>query len=290
MLPRVATLRGAHVLSGWTETLGIASGWDAVFVLLDIAIVYTLVYQILLLIRGTRAVQMLVGLLLIIFGFFVSQDEYLGLSTLHWLLDKFIGSFILVVVVLFQNDIRRALSSFGRSSMFSNLSSGQGAQLVEELVRAAVLLSRNRIGGLMVLERGGDLSQFAEEGIALDALVTHQAIYAAFNPANANPLHDGAMLIRGDRIVAAGCFLPLSTNPRIDKALGTRHRAAIGLTEDNDAVVLVVSEETGTISVATGGRLERDLDANALRDALQSLLTTAQDAVAARGKGRRASA
>lgn len=262
------------MLAGLTDALGIASVWDLALAIVDFVLVYTLVYQILLLIRGTRAVQMLVGLLLIIFGFFVSQDEYLGLSTLHWLLDKFIGSFILVVVVLFQNDIRRALSSVGRSSLFNSLSSGQGAQLVEELVRAAVMLSRNRIGALVVLERDGDLKQFADEGITLDAIVTHEAIYAAFNPANANPLHDGAMLIRGDRIVAAGCFLPLSTNPRIDKALGTRHRAAIGLTEDNDAVVLVVSEETGTISIATGGRLERDLDANALRDQMQSLLTS----------------
>lgn len=262
------------MLAGLTDALGIASVWDLALAVVDFVIVYTLVYQILLLIRGTRAVQMLVGLLLIIFGYFVSQDEYLGLSTLHWLLDKFIGSFILVIVVLFQNDIRRALSSFGRSSLFSSLSSGQGAQLVEELVRAAVLLSRNRIGALIVLERDGDLTQFADEGIPLDAVVTHETIYATFNPANANPLHDGAMLIRGDRIVAAGCFLPLSTNPRIDKALGTRHRAAIGLTEDNDAVVLVVSEETGTISLATAGRLERDLDANTLRDQMQTMLTS----------------
>ncbi|MFT4704350.1 MAG: diadenylate cyclase [Bradymonadia bacterium] len=252
-----------------TEALSIGSAWDLILTVVDFAIVYTLIYQILLLIRGTRAVQMLVGLLLIIFGYFISRDEYLGLSTLHWLLDKFIASFILLIVVLFQNDIRRALSSFGRTSYFSGLSSEQGAQLVEELVRAAVMLGRNRIGGLIVVERDGDLSPFAEEGIQVDALVTHETLYATFNPANANPLHDGAAVIRGDRLVAAGCFLPLSSNPRIDKALGTRHRAAIGLTEDNDALVVVVSEETGTISIAKDGKLERDLDANALRDVLQ---------------------
>jgi diadenylate cyclase len=257
------------VFASLTEALSIGSAWDLILTVVDFAIVYTLIYQILLLIRGTRAVQMLVGLLLIIFGYFISRDEYLGLSTLHWLLDKFIASFILLIVVLFQNDIRRALSSFGRTSYFSGLSSEQGAQLVEELVRAAVMLGRNRIGGLIVVERDGDLSPFAEEGIQVDALVTHETLYATFNPANANPLHDGAAVIRGDRLVAAGCFLPLSSNPRIDKALGTRHRAAIGLTEDNDALVVVVSEETGTISIAKDGKLERDLDANALRDVLQ---------------------
>lgn len=255
-----------------TESLGIASVWDLLISVADFVIVYLLIYQVLLLIRGTKAVQVLVGLLLIIIFYFLSQDAYLGLSTLHWLLDKFIASFILVIVVLFQNDLRRGLSAFARSPIFGGLSARRGAQLVEELVRASVMMSRNRIGALIVLERDGDLTQFSEEGVELDAVVAHETVYAAFNPSNANPLHDGAMVIRGDRIVSAGCFLPLTTNPRVDKTLGTRHRAAIGLTEETDAIVLVVSEETGTVSLAMNGQLQRELDPNALRQLLQTLL------------------
>lgn len=256
------------------DILSIQTTLDLILMVVDFAVVYLLIYQILVLIRGTKAVGVLVGLLFAIVFYFVSKDEYLGLSTLHWLLDKFIGSFILVVVVLFQQDIRRALASFARTSLFSGLTAQEGAQLVEELVRACTNLSKNRIGALIAVERDGDLSEYAEDGIRVDAAVTHQTLYAVFNPANANPLHDGAVILRGDRIVAAGAFLPLTSNPRVDKVLGTRHRAAIGLTEDTDAAVLVVSEETGIISVALGGKLSRKLDANSLRQLLHVLLGT----------------
>ncbi|MFT6399925.1 MAG: hypothetical protein ACJAYU_004695 [Bradymonadia bacterium] len=259
-------------MSALLEALNIATTLDLFLSAVDFAVVYLLIYQILVLIRGTKAVGVLVGLLVLIVFYFVSRDEYLGLSTLHWLLDKFIGSFILVIVVLFQQDIRRALSSFAKSSLFSGLTAQEGAQLVEELVRSCTSLSRNKIGALIAVERVGDLSQYAEEGVKLDAVVSNETLYAVFNPANANPLHDGATIVRGGRILAAGCFLPLTANPRVDKALGTRHRAAIGLTEDTDAAVLVVSEETGVISVALGGKLSRNLDANALRKLLHALL------------------
>ena len=247
---------------------------DLLLMVVDFAVVYLLIYQILVLIRGTKAVGVLVGLLFAIVFYFVSKDEYLGLSTLHWLLDKFIGSFILVIVVLFQQDIRRALSSFAKTSFFSGLTAQEGAQLVEELVKACNNLAKNRIGALIAVERDGDLGEYAEEGVHVDAAVSNEMLFAVFNPANANPLHDGAVIVRGDRIVAAGAFLPLTSNPRVDKSLGTRHRAAIGLTEDTDAAVLVVSEETGIISVALGGRLSRNLDANSLRQLLHSLLGT----------------
>jgi uncharacterized protein (TIGR00159 family) len=259
-------------MSSVLEALNIASSLDLILSVVDFVVVYLLIYQILVMIRGTKAVGVLVGLLVLIVFYFASKDEYLGLSTLHWLLDKFIGSFILVIVVLFQQDIRRALSSFAKSSIFSGLTAQEGAQLVEELVRACTSLSRNKIGALIAVEREGDLSQYAEEGVKLDAFVSNEALYAVFNPANANPLHDGATIVRGGRVLAAGCFLPLTANPRVDKSLGTRHRAAIGLAEDTDAVVLVVSEETGVISVALGGKLSRNLDANALRQLLHALL------------------
>ena len=259
-------------MSSVLEALNIASYLDLILSVVDFVVVYLLIYQILVLIRGTKAVGVLVGLLVLIVFYFVSKDEYLGLSTLHWLLDKFIGSFILVIVVLFQQDIRRALSSFAKSSIFSGLTAQEGAQLVEELVRTCTNLSRQKIGALIAVEREGDLSQYAEDGVKLEAVVSNEALFAIFNPANANPLHDGAVIVRGGRILAAGCFLPLTANPRVDKALGTRHRAAIGLAEDTDAAVLVVSEETGVISVALGGKLSRNLDANALRQLLHALL------------------
>jgi uncharacterized protein (TIGR00159 family) len=258
---------------------------DLLLMVVDFVVVYVLIYQVLVLIRGTRAVSVLVGLLFLIVFYFISKDEYLGLSTLQWLLDKFIGSFILVVVVLFQQDIRRALSSFAKTRLFSGLTPQQGAQLVEELVRACNTLSRHRVGALIAVEREGDLTQYADEGVHLDAAITNELLFAIFNPDNANPLHDGAVVVRGDRIAAAGAFLPLTSNPRVDKTLGTRHRAAIGLTEDTDAVVLIVSEETGIISVALGGKLSRNLDANALRQVLHVVLgTRVADGRARRGK------
>lgn len=261
-------------MSALLEALNLTAPFDLVLSAVDFVVVYLLIYQILVLIRGTKAVGVLVGLLVLIVFYFVSKAEYLGLSTLHWLLDKFIGSFILVIVVLFQQDIRRALSSFAKSSLFSGLTAQEGAQLVEELVRSCTSLSRNKIGALIAVERLGDLTQYAEDGVKLDAVVSNETLYAVFNPANANPLHDGATIVRGGRILAAGCFLPLTSNPRVDKALGTRHRAAIGLSEDTDSAVLVVSEETGVISVALGGKLSRNLDANSLRQLLHALLGT----------------
>ena len=262
------------MLTSLQEALRIYSTIDLLLSVVDFVVVYLLIYQLLVLIRGTKAVGVLVGLLVLIVFYFVSKDEYLHLSTLHWLLDKFIGSFILVIVVLFQQDLRRALSSVAKTSLFSGMTAQEGAHLVEELVRACTSLSANKLGALIAVERDGDLSQYADDGIKVDAAVTRETLYAVFNPANANPLHDGAVIVRGDRIVSAGAFLPLTSNPRVEKTLGTRHRAAIGLTEDTDSAVLVVSEETGIISVALGGKLSRNLDANALRQLLHVLLGT----------------
>lgn len=251
----------------------------------DFGIVFLVIYQVLLLIRGTRAVQMLVGLLVIMVGYFVTSDEYLGLTTINWLLDKFIGSFILVVVVLFQADIRRGLATFARSPFFSGFGTKKEALRVEELVRACAMLSQHHLGGLMVIERRADLSQYTEEAVRIDALVTREALFAIFNPANANPLHDGATVLRDDRIVCAGCFLPLTSSPRVPKHLGTRHRAAIGVSEETDAVVIVVSEETGETSIAVNGELRAGLGPNELRQALQELLGVKADVRSVRPGG-----
>jgi diadenylate cyclase len=248
------------------DALGVARS------LADFAIVLFLIYQLLLIIRGTRAVQLLVTLTAIVMGYFLSGPDYFDLSTLRWLLDKFMASIIIVFVILFQQDIRRGLASLALASGVFGASAERQAQRVEELVRACVALAQQRIGGLIVVERRGDLSNYAEEAVQLDALLSREALFAIFNPTNANPLHDGAVILRDGRVVCAGAFLPLTSNPRVPKHLGTRHRAAIGLSEDTDAVVVVVSEETGAISVAVNGSLHLGLSANSLRERLLDLL------------------
>ncbi len=250
----------------------ISSPWGVLSAVIDFLVVYLLIYQVLVLIRGTRAIQMLIGLVLVIIFYFLSKDQYLGLSTVNWALNKFIGSIIIIIVILFQVDIRRGLSKFGTSRLFGGLASQQDAVYVEELVRAAANLAEERIGALIAIERDADLSLYADDAIPVDARLTREMLYAIFNPANRNPLHDGAVVVRDGRIVAAGCFVPLTSNPRVDKSLGTRHRAAIGLSEDTSAVVLVVSEETGIVSVAIDGKLTRRLDSNELRELLQRSL------------------
>lgn len=254
-----------------------ASIRDIALGVLDFAIVFLVIYQLLRLIQGTRAVQMLLGLLGIIVAFVISSDNVLGLQTLNWLLDKFMASFIIVLVVLFQKDIRLGLLKFANTRLTASFKPASQTQIVQELVQACDKFSRERIGALIVIERSADLSTYVEEGIPIDAQVRDELLFAIFNPANANPLHDGAVIIRNERIVAAGCFLPLTSNPRVDQSLGTRHRAAIGVSEDSDALVLIVSEETGTISLAANGIIERHFDSNELRAALQRGLSGTSD-------------
>ena len=270
------------------SVLHIHTFWDGAVAVIDFAIVGFLIYQVLLMIRGTRAVPMMYGLLFIILGYFLS--ERVGLSTLNWMLDKFIASFIVVVIVLFQDDIRRGLLKVGQSRLFSGLGSSVSAYVVEELVRGCFALSEVRIGALIVVERDGDLSEYAQEAIKVDAAVTREQLFAIFNPANANPLHDGAVIVRGDRVLVAGGFLPLTSSPRVDKSLGTRHRAALGLSEETDSVVLVVSEETGAVSIALGGQLIRGLEPNTLRERLQELLGVRADAEGREGRRPKAQA
>jgi diadenylate cyclase len=239
---------------------------------LDAAIVYYVIYRVLLLIKGTRAVPMLIGLLALIVLYFLSQDAFLGLPTFNWLLEKFIGSLFLIIVVVFQADIRRALVAFGGAQFFSNFRSASEAQVLDELVKVCVQLAGQRIGALIIIERDANLDAYMEESVKLDARVSKELLHAVFVPERQNPLHDGAVVVRSGRVAAAGVFLPMSVNPQNDRALGTRHRAALGLSEETDAVVLVVSEERGTVSVALDGRLERDLSDQALRDRLTELL------------------
>ena len=235
---------------------------------LDIGLVAFIIYRIILLIKGTRAVQMLLGLAVILFVYVASQIA--GLYTLRWLLDNFLSSIILVIVVIFQNDIRRALIHVGRNPFFADLSYKEETEVMEELVKACVNMASKKIGALIVIERETGLKDFLEVGIEIDAKVTSDLISSIFLPYS--PIHDGALVIQQGRLQRAGCFLPLSQNPDISKALGTRHRAAIGLTELVDAVAIVVSEETGKISVVVGGRITRDLDSTSLKRVLKRLL------------------
>lgn len=240
--------------------------------ILDAAIVYYLIYRLLLLIKGTRAVPMIIGLLALIVLYFLSQEAFLALPTFNWVLEKFIGSLFLIIVVVFQADIRRALVAFGGAQLFSNFRSASEAQVLDELVKATAVLAGQRTGALIIVERDANLDPYMEEAIKLDGRVTKELLHAIFVPERQNPLHDGAVIVRNGRIAAAGVFLPMSVNPQNDRSLGTRHRAAIGISEETDAVVVVVSEERGAISLALDGRLERDLSPQALRDRLTELL------------------
>lgn len=236
----------------------------------DILVVAYLIYRVLLLIRGTRAQQVLVGLGLIAIAFFASK--VFQLKTLSWILDNFISSFVLIVIVVFQHDIRRGLSRVGKRPIFEAIAYGQGAFLVDELTRAAEILAKDRIGAILLVEREANLGELAESGIRVDARISSGLIVQIFIPPG--PLHDGAALVQQGRISAAAVFLPLTQNPRLDPSLGTRHRAAVGATEEVDAVAIVVSEERGQISVAEGGTLTRDLDAVMLRKLLQRYFGT----------------
>ncbi len=235
---------------------------------IDILLVAFIIYRILLIVKGTRALQMLIGLAILVIAYVVSQ--VFEFFTLHWILNAFLSSIILVIVVLFQNEIRRALAHVGVNPFLSTrVGPVSSAQVIEELMKAAVSLANKRIGALIVLERETDLEDHVEKGIPVDAVVTKELLQAIFLPYS--PIHDGAVIVREGRIRWAGCFLPLTTRPDVDKDLGTRHRAAIGLTEETDAVVIVVSEERGAISVALNGRVTRDLDGATLRRVLLNL-------------------
>jgi diadenylate cyclase len=240
--------------------------WD----LLDIALVSFLIYELLLLIRGTRAVQMALTGGFLIGLFFLSR--WLELETVNWVIRNLATYVVFAIIVLFQSDIRRAMAHFGRAPFFRYFERVQSTdETIEELVTTATNLAPRKIGAIIVIERQIGLRNYIESGIPLDATVTYDLMASIFLPGS--PLHDGAAIIQGDRVAAAACFLPLSVNPKVSRELGTRHRAAIGLTEENDAVAVVVSEETGSISLVLGGDLQRGISPDALRSELRSLLS-----------------
>ena len=245
----------------------LASTYDPVRDTLDVVVVFFGVYWLLLLIKGTRAIQILIGLVALIAARLVS--DLAGLMTVSWILDNFLASAVLIIIVLFQADIRRALARVGRG-VFPRLSARQESQILEEVVRAAQALSQKRVGALVVLERETGLDDLIEVGSTVDAVVSQELLTSLFLPYS--PLHDGAVVIQEGRIAYAGCILPLTLRTDLPEGVGTRHRAAVGLTEESDAVVVVVSEETSTISVVHAGEMVRDLDGPKLRGVLTDLL------------------
>jgi len=238
--------------------------------LLDILLVSIIVYRLLLIIKGTKAAQMLIGLGVLLIASLLSR--YLELYTVDWLIQSFWAQAVIALIILFQPEIRRALAQMGETQFFPSFTSAEELKSLEEIVRAAVALANRKIGALIVIERETSLKDFVEVGTPLDAKVSKELLMSLFHPAS--PIHDGAVVIKGNRIVAAGCFLPITLSPEVSRALGTRHRAGLGLAEETDAVVIVVSEETGVISLAISGKLETNLDMGKLRNVLTDLFTT----------------
>jgi diadenylate cyclase len=239
--------------------------WD----LVDILVVSFLLYEVLKLIRGTRAVQMALGGGAVVALFYGSRWSHL--ETVNWLIRNMFGYAVFAVIVLFQSDIRRALAHLGRAPFFRYFAKAESAEeSIEELVVAANMLASQRIGAIIALERQIGLRNYIEGGIPLDAELTYDLLVSIFQ--HASPLHDGAVIVQEDRIAAAACFLPLTVNPKLSKELGSRHRAAIGLTEENDAVAIVISEESGRISVVVDGQIERGLSSDDLRERLRDLV------------------
>ena len=239
---------------------------------IDIVLVALGIYWLMLLMRGTRAVQILVGLIFLVVAN-VASDLF-NLLTMHLILQKLTGPAVIIIVILFQHDIRRALARVGRG-FFRSVSDQQESQMLEEVVRAAQGLAQRRVGALIVLERETGLDDQIEAGTPLDSNVSKELLISLFVPYS--PLHDGAVVIQRGRISHAGCILPLTLRDDLPEGVGTRHRAAVGITEETDAVVIVVSEETASISAVMGGELVRGLDAARLRVILRDAMSGSRE-------------
>lgn len=232
---------------------------------IEISVLWFVFYSLLIFLKGTRAIQVLRGLVILVLAFFLAQ--YFGFYTLDWILTRLLAISVIAFLILFQPELRRGLARLGQRRIFSILRTE--AKVIEELAEAASIMSKRKVGALIAIEREASLEPYTESGVVLDSKVSSELLCTIFTPNT--PLHDGGIIIRQERIVVAGCLFPLTENPKISKLLGTRHRAAIGLTEEVDAVVIIVSEETGGISIAIGGKLTRQLDKDGLSRVLRNL-------------------
>jgi diadenylate cyclase len=241
------------------------SSWA--WVALDILLVALLIYQVLTMIRGTRAAPMLAGLATLALTVYLARIG--ELTTLNWAVSRLLPYVAFALIVVFQAEIRHVLANLGRRLNFARASSRDGDSY-DDIVLATNLFSQNQTGALIVIEREIGLRTHVESGVPLDARLSYDLLATIFRPSA--PLHDGAVIVQKDRIAAAACFLPLSMNPMLSTQLGTRHRAGIGITEETDAIAVIVSEETGAISMALGGKIERDLTVQQLRERLSAEL------------------
>jgi diadenylate cyclase len=242
--------------------------WSRVsFTVLDILLVALIIYEVLVMIRGTRAAPMLAGLAAVAVAFYLARIG--ELATLNWLVSRLLPYIVFALIVVFQSEIRHVLSDVGRRVSFLRGSAVEGDSY-DDIVLAANLFSQHQTGALIVIEREIGLRTYIESGVAMDARLSYDLLATVFRPSA--PLHDGAVIIQKDRLAAAACFLPLSMNPVLSTQLGTRHRAGIGITEETDAIAVIVSEESGAISMAVGGKIERDLTVEQLREHLSNEL------------------
>jgi len=237
--------------------------------IVDIVLVSIILYRVLLIIKGTIAAKMIVGLGFLLVALFLAK--YLQLYTIDWLIQSFWSQVVIVMIVLFQPEIRRTLAQMGEAPLLQSFTSAEELKSLDEIVKAAIALANRKIGALIVIEREVNLKEYVEIGTQLDAKVTKDLLLSIFHPTS--PIHDGAIVIKGNRVVAAGCFLPIRLGTGVSKAFGTRHRAGIAITEETDAVAIVVSEETGFVSMAIDGKLNSPLDMGTLRDVLTELFT-----------------
>lgn len=238
----------------------------------DVALVWYVLYKLIMLIRGTKAIQLLKGIVIVLVVWLLSS--VFELQTIQYFTNQAIRWGFLVIVILFQPELRRALEQLGRGNIFSRTTKSEEEileNMVESIVESCNYMAKRRIGALITIERETGVGEYAETGIAINGKLTHQLLTNIFTPNT--PLHDGAVIIKGEEIDAAACYLPLSESPLISKELGTRHRAAMGISEVTDAITIVVSEETGGISGAKNGELRRELDSDALRSYLRQNLS-----------------
>lgn len=243
--------------------------WDVLNDCLDIGLVAVLIYWALVILRGTRAMQVAIGLFFVFVGYLFARR--IGLVTVTTILDSVLAYLAVIVVIIFQSDIRRALARMGRRPLLRGQRTAKETQTIEEVIKAAGTLAQKRIGALIAFERSAALDEFIERGAEVDARVSKELLHSIFVPSFENPMHDGAVVIREGRIWQAGVFLPMAGSAGGDRTLGARHRAGLGITEETDAVVIVVSEERGAISLCFDGNIVRNLDVSSLRDALYGL-------------------
>jgi len=235
--------------------------------IIDILLVAIVIYQFLMLVRGTRAAPMLVGVAAVALAFYIARVG--ELTTLSWLVSTLVPYVVFALIVVFQSEIRHALANLGSRLTLSRASNSE-SDAYDDIVLAANLFSQNQTGALIVIEREIGLRTYIESGVPMDARLSYDLLATIFRPSA--PLHDGAVIVQKDRIAAAACFLPLSMNPVLSTQMGTRHRAGIGITEETDAIAVIVSEESGAISLAVAGNFERDITVEQLRERLSTLL------------------